>query len=365
MNSEPVRVGLVGCGDISAAYLTTLRDVPEVTVISCSDLDSSRARQVARAFGIEKACAAQDLIASPEVELVLNLTVPSAHAAITVAAINAGKHVYSEKPIAATRDEGVDILARARQAGVMIGGAPDTFLGAGIQTCRSLIDSGVIGTPVGASATFLWPGHESWHPRPAFYYQPGGGPLFDMGPYYLTALICLFGPASRVSGMTSRAHRQRVITSQPLAGNLIDVNVPTHAAGIIEFCNGSIATITTSFDVAASTLPSFEIHGTEASIAGPGPTEFGGPVLVGRRAQPGKEPTWTSQPLVNSFEGMHRGLGVWDLARAIRGQRDPCASGELALHVLDIMQAIHESSDTRAPVSLTTRCPRPGAPEFY
>ena len=363
-NAEPVRIGLVGCGDISAAYLATLRDVPDAVVVSCSDLDSGRARQVASAFGIGKICDAADLIASPEVELVLNLTVPAAHAGLTAAAIRAGKHVYSEKPVALTRDQGRAVLARAREAGVLIGGAPDTFLGAGIQTCRSLVDSGAIGTPVGASLSFLWPGHESWHPRPAFYYQPGGGPLFDMGPYYLTALVCLFGPAVRVSGLTSQARRQRMITSQPLAGTLIDVSVPTHAAGIIEFGNGVIATITTSFDVAASTLPSFEVHGTEASIAGPDPTGFGGPVLLGRRAHPGEEPTWTAQPLVSSFEGAHRGLGVWDLARAIRGQREPRASGELALHVLDIMLAVHESAETRAQVDLTTSCSRPQTPDL-
>ena len=246
--SEPIRVGIIGCGTISPQYLRNLPLYPGVEVVACSDIDLDRAKSRAQEFGVPKYCSVEELLSDPNVDLVLNLTTPDAHAEVSLAVIAAGKHVYNEKPLAIDRQDGKAILNAARSRGVRVGCAPDTFLGGGIQTCRRLIDAGDIGRPFAATAFFVSHGHESWHPDPAFYYQRGGGPMFDMGPYYLTCLVALLGPVSRVTGSYTTATAERTITSEPRNGETISVEVPTHVTGVLDFADGAVATVITSFD---------------------------------------------------------------------------------------------------------------------
>ena len=263
--TNKVKVGLIGCGNISDIYLKNCTRFDILDVVACADLDMARAQAKAQQYGIPQALTASDLLADPAIDLVLNLTTPNAHAEIALAAVQAGKSIYNEKPLTIRRDDAQALLAAAAGKGVLVGGAPDTFMGGGLQTCRKLIDDGLIGKPVSAVAFMTCHGHESWHPDPEFYYKVGGGPMFDMGPYYLTALVALIGPVQRVTGATQITFRERLITSQPKAGTRISVDVPTHVTGLLEFADGATGMIMTSFDVWASELPIIEIHGTEGT----------------------------------------------------------------------------------------------------
>ena len=285
----------------------------------------------------------------------MNLTIPNAHASVALAAIEAGKSVHNEKPLAITREDAKKMLAAAKAKGVRVGGAPDTFMGGGIQTCVKLIDDGWIGEPIGASAFMMCHGHESWHPDPEFYYKAGGGPMFDMGPYYLTALVALMGPAKRVTGSTRITFPERTITSAPKFGTKVVVDVPTHVAGIVDFANGAIGTIITSFDVWAAELPNIEIYGTLGSLKVPDPNGFGGPIRM-RRAGASE---WSDVPLSHGYADNSRGIGVADMAYALRSGRPHRASGELANHVLDIMHAFHDASDAGKHIELQSKCARP------
>lgn len=352
---QPVKVGIVGCGTISGIYCKMLKAFPITDLVACADLYVDRAKARAEEFDVPKACSVGELLNDPEIEIVVNLTVPKAHADVAQAAIEAGKSVYNEKPLAVEREEGRRLLAAAKKRGVLIGGAPDTFLGAGIQTCRKLIDDGWIGEPVAATAFMMSHGHESWHPDPDFYYQPGGGPMFDMGPYYLTALVSLIGSVRRVTGSTRITFPQRTITSKPKYGQTIEVNTPTHIAGIMDFDNGAIGTIITSFDVWAAELPRIEIYGSHGSLSVPDPNHFGGPVRV-RRAGASE---WSEVPLTHANHENSRGLGVADMAYALRTGRPHRANGDLAFHVLDIMHAFQEASDLGSHIEITSGCERP------
>lgn len=334
------KIGILGCGNVNRLYGETFPRLPNLHVSACADLDRVAAEKLAARQGIPRVISPAELLTDPEVEIILNLTTPSSHAEIALAALDAGKHVYNEKPLALSREDGRKIVETARTKNLLVGCAPDTFLGAGIQTCKKLIDDGEIGHPVGATAFMLCPGHESWHPSPEFYYQPGGGPMFDMGPYYLTALITLLGPARRVTGSVSTPRTERLISSQPRAGTVIPVEVPTHVTGVLDFVNGAVATIITSFDIHASTLPPIEIYGTAGSLRVPDPNTFGGPVYLHRAG----ERKWTNVPLTGGPVQQSRGLGLSEMAEAVKMGSKHRASGELALHVLDMMHAIHESS---------------------
>jgi predicted dehydrogenase len=313
-----------------------------------------RAQARAQEYGTQ-AFTVDQMLAHPDVGIIINLTIPKAHGEIGLRAVNAGKSVYNEKPLALSRDEAREMLAVAAKNGVRVGGAPDTFMGAGIQTCRKLIDDGAIGEPIAATAFMMGHGHESWHPDPDFYYQPGGGPMFDMGPYYLTALAALIGPIKRVSGSTRITFPERTITSKPKAGQKINVRVPTHVVGVMDFANGAIGTIITSFDVWKHSMPRIEIYGTEGSLLVPDPNSFGGPVMLAKAG----EKEWTDIPLAHSYADQSRGLGVADMVSAIRAGRAHRASGELAYHVLDTMHAIHDASDAGAHVTLQSTLTRP------
>jgi len=349
-----VNVGIIGCGNISGAYLRWQKVFDVIDVVACADLVPERAREKAEEFDVPKACTVAELLADPEVEIVINLTIPRAHAEVNLAALDAGKHAYTEKPFAVARADGLAVLAKAKENGLLVGGAPDTFLGGGIQTCRKLIEDGAIGEPVAATAFMACRGHESWHPDPEFYYDLGGGPMFDMGPYYLTALVNLLGPIRRVTGSTRISFPQRTITSEPKCGKVIDVVTPTHIAGTLDFACGAVGTIITSFDVAAHNLPIIEIYGAEGTLSVPDPNGFRGPVRVRRRDSDG----WEEVPLTHS-DAIGRSAGVADMACALRQGRAPRASGELCYHVLDVMHAFDEASATGQHIEIQSTCAKP------
>ncbi|MFD9904277.1 Gfo/Idh/MocA family protein [Streptomyces sp. NPDC059063] len=354
MSAGPVGVAVVGAGVISAEYLRTLSGFPDVRLLAVADLDQERAAAAARAHGIPLAGDVPTVLAEPDVELVVNLTVPAAHAQVATAALRAGKHVYGEKPLTLTPAEAEKLLAEASERGLLLGGAPDTFLGAGLQSALRAVRAGHIGTPVAATTAVQSLGPESWHPDPAFFYQPGAGPLFDLGPYYLTSLVALFGSVSRVAATAARAREHRTVGSGPKAGRSFPVAVPTHVSALLEFASGASANATFSFD---SSLPRirFEVTGTEGTLAVPDPNTFRGPL----RLRPNGADDWRELPVQGRTDG--RGLGVLDMARAIRAGGTRAiqdslsthrASGALALHVLQTMTAISRSADRGAFVPL-------------
>ena len=356
MAEKPVKIGIVGCGNISAAYLKIAPTFDILEVAACADLDPERAQARAEEFEVPRACSVEELLADPSIEIVINLTIPGAHAAVGLAALEAGKCVYNEKPLAVSREDGRRVVDKALERGLLLGGAPDTFLGGGHQTCRKLVDDGWIGEPVAAAAFMVGHGHENWHPDPAFYYKQGGGPMFDMGPYYLTALVNLMGPVRRVTGMTRITFPERTITSEPKFGEKIEVEVPTHIAGVMEFGNGAVGTITTSFDVWGGQLPRIEVYGTEGSLSVPDPNGFGGRVQVKRgRGE------WQDVPLTHEYTENSRSVGVADMAYALRSGRAHRVNGDLAYHVLDVMHAFHDAQDEGRRVDLQSTCERPAA----
>ena len=349
------KVGIIGCGNISSIYCESGKTFEILNIIACADLIQERAEARAAEYGIPRACSVVELLADPEIEIVINLTIPKAHAEVALAALQAGKSVHNEKPLAIERAQAHQLLALAREEGLRVGCAPDTFLGGGIQTCRKLIDDGWIGEPIAATAFMTCHGHESWHPDPEFYYKVGGGPMFDMGPYYLTALVNLIGPVRRVTGSARITFPERLVTSQPKHGTRIEVDVPTHVAGVLDFANGAVGTIITSFDIWSAHLPRIEIYGTEGSLSVPDPNGFGGPVLVKRAGAS----EWSDVPLTHGYAVNSRGIGVADMAYALRSGRPHRANGELAYHVLDIMHAFHDASREGKHIELASTCDRP------
>jgi predicted dehydrogenase len=348
-------IGIIGCGTISSTYLEASRFFDILQVAACTDIDMERARRQAEKYGVPKVCTVEELLADPEIEIVVNLTIPNAHAGVALKAIAAGKAVYGEKPLATSRAEGKAILEGARAKQARVGNAPDTFLGGGFQTCIKLINDRQIGTPVAATAFMLNHGMERWHPDPYFFYQPGAGPMFDVGPYYLTALIAMMGPIRRVTASVQTTFPERTVTSEPKYGSKIPVNTPTHIAGIMEFASGTVGTIITSFDVWHHRLPFIEIYGTEGTLSTPDPNRFDGPVYI-RRAN---DETWREVPLTHGYTRNSRGLGIADMAYAIRSGRSHRANGEMAYHVLDIIESFMQSATEGRHIPLTSTCTRP------
>lgn len=346
-------VGVIGCGTISSVYLRNCQAFENLNVLAVADLDEQRARAQAARFGVPRVQTVDELLASPEVEVVLDLTVPAAHADINRRALEAGKHVYSEKPWATTREAGRAVLALAEEWGLRAGCSPDTFLGNALQTARSLIDEGAIGEPVAAVGAFLGSGPERWHPNPEFFYQPGAGPLFDMGPYYLTALISLLGPVRRVSSAARITRDERVIGAEARRGERIPVNVPTYVSASLDFQSGPVGTLLTSFDVQADTVPFIEVYGSEGTIVIPDPNRFDGPIRVFSGGE------WRDIPAQDEIPTNWRGIGLADMAAAIREGHPHRANAEMAFHVLDIMTAIHEASERGSYVHLDSTCERP------
>jgi predicted dehydrogenase len=354
---QPVKVGIVGCGNISGTYIKTIQQFNNLLdLVAVADMDPARAKSRAEEFGVPGAVTPEALIADPNIELVINLTTPTSHFDVCLAALESGKHVHVEKPLSVTLEQGRRLVETARRQGLRIGVAPDTFLGGGFQTCRKLIDDGAIGKPIGAFAAVTNHGHESWHPDPAFYYQAGGGPMLDLGPYFLTTLVSLIGPLASVTGSTRKTFAERTITSQPKAGQKIPVEVPTHVLALLDFANEAAGTLMTTFDVWASELPHIEIYGTEGTLSTPDPNWFGGPVRIRRMG----ESIWHDAPLTHGYnERGNRGIGAVDLAEAIRTGRPHRTSAEMGLQVLEAMHGIQESADTGHRYAMQTTCERP------
>lgn len=350
-----LKIGIIGCGNISGIYCENLARYSGVQLLACSDLDMDRARALRERYGFPMALSVDELLSRPDIDLVINLTVPKAHSAISANAVQSGKHVYSEKPLAVDVNAAAAVLQQARDRELRIGCAPDTFLGGSHQTCRRLIDRGDIGEPVGATAFMLCHGHESWHPNPAFYYEAGGGPMMDMGPYYLTALVNLLGPIKRVTGISRATFPSRTITSNPLAGQRIAVETPTHICSVLDFQSGAIASVVMSFDVWHTTLPRIEVYGSEGTLLVPDPNGFGGEV----RIRSIRDSEWRVVAPIADFLGNARGLGVAEMAEAIQANRPHRASGQLAGHVLDAMAGADISSETGMHHAITCTADRP------
>lgn len=350
-------VGVVGCGVISRVYQKVATEFAGLKVVACSDIDPAAAKAFSDAdpSGDTRAVSFESMLEDPEVGIVLNLTVPTAHASVTRAALAAGKAVYGEKPLATTLEDGAELVRLASTEGLLLGCAPDTFLGAGLQTCRQALDDGLIGEPVAAVAFVGRHGPEEWHPSPAFFYEPGAGPLFDLGPYYLTTTVALLGPIASVSGVARISAAERRIRAGARAGEVLKVTTPTHVTGTLELVSGVPVTFLTSFDVWADHLPKFEIYGTEGTLSVPDPNTFGGPVELWDAT--GRE--WRALELVNSYTDNSRGIGLADLESARSSSRAPRASGGLALHVLEAMAALLRAGEERDVVRLTSSAERP------
>nr|WP_295885763.1 Gfo/Idh/MocA family oxidoreductase [uncultured Devosia sp.] len=362
MTTRRMGVGIIGTGNISSAYLRAITGhenmagFPVLDIKGLADMRPEASQARAAEFGLAS-MSIDEMLASSDIQLIINLTIPRAHVDVGLRALAAGKHVYSEKPLGINYAEGRKLLDAANRAGLRIGSAPDTFLGGSHQEARAIVDSGVLGQMVGGSGFFMCPGHEAWHPDPAFYYDIGGGPVLDMGPYYITDLVNLLGPVARVSAMASRLRDQRPVLSEPKQGQIMDVKIDTHATASLGFANGAIVQVGLSFDVAAHKHVPLELYGTEASLIVPDPNFFGGDVEIRKR---GRDETWTKVEVTQPYaDGNYRSLGVADMAQGILDNRPHRANGDLALHVLEVMEAFATASAEGRTVDIKTPVARP------
>ncbi|MEG1875516.1 MAG: Gfo/Idh/MocA family oxidoreductase [Angelakisella sp.] len=336
---KAMKIGFVGVGSISGIYLENISKMyHNVELYAVCDLVKEKALQAQEKYNIPKLYdTMEELFADPQVDIVLNITRPYEHYEVTKAALLAGKPVYSEKPLAATVKEGAELVALAKEKGLLLGGAPDTYMGAGIQTCKKLIQDGYIGKPIGAAAKLICHGHESWHPDPAFYYQHGGGPMMDMGPYYVTALVNLLGRVQSTISVAKTSFATRTITSQPHYGEVIQVEVPTHVNGILNFASGAVGTIITSFDVYYKADSPIEIYGSEGTLYVPDPNTFHGPVKL-LRPEDGEI---KEVPLCFGYKENSRGRGLSEMAQALEdGKMAFSCDCTQTFHVLQIMEAL-------------------------
>ena len=383
-----IRIAMIGCGDISGIYLKNLTHVfKEVELIGVCDLIPERAKRAQDYVRSEVEQGADrpvpviyrdmyEAFEDPEVQVILNLTRPAEHFDVSEKALLAGKSVYSEKPLGITMEEGRRLTQLAEEKDLYLGGAPDTFMGAGIQTARMLIDKGIIGDVVGANVSMICHGHETWHPDPEFYYKAGGGPMLDMGPYYMTALVNLIGEARAVTAMTKRSFPTRLISSQPHSGETIQVDVDTYQAGNILFANGAIASVLVTFDVFYKKQDRFEIYGTKGTLIVPDPNTFGGPLLLyrpeddepGPATDPGYMkktvdfyPGYKEIPLMYDYRENSRGLGLADMCKAMEEKRVWRANYHQQLHVLELMTAFSKASESGECIKLSTRFERADA----
>jgi predicted dehydrogenase len=363
---ENIGVGVVGCGNISTIYLTNLPRSPGVSVRAVADLKPEAALAQAKKFGVE-ALSVDALLSRDDVNLVVNLTVPDAHAAVSIAALTAGKHVFSEKPLAVEAELGRKVVAEAEARGLMLGCAPDTFLGAGGRRARKLLDDGAIGRVLAGAAFIMSHGMEHWHPDPEFFFKRGGGPVLDVGPYYITALINLLGPVGRIMSVTSTGFEERIVTSEgPRKGQRIKVETPTTAMAVLEFVSGAQVLFGASWDVWKHSHPPIELYGTEGTMRVPDPNFFGGSVEISERGGDFVEHDTRKMPLgaINwpaeaPRLANHRALGVAEMAAALRSGRNNHASGRLALHALEVMEAIVAGAAAGAPTTIRDRAERP------
>ncbi|MEG1426528.1 MAG: Gfo/Idh/MocA family oxidoreductase [Oscillospiraceae bacterium] len=346
-------IGIIGIGDISGIYLENITKMfREIQILAICDLVKSKAEKAQEKYNIPKLYDTMyQVFEDPDIDIVLNLTRPYEHFDVTKAALEHGKHVYSEKPLAATFAEGKELVKLAQEKDLMLGGAPDTFMGAGIQSCRKLIEDGVIGDVIGGAAFMICRGHESWHPDPEFYYKHGGGPMLDMGPYYVTAFINLLGGVKSVTGVTKTTFPERIITSEPHLGETIHVDVPTYITGILQFENGAVGTLFTTFDVVNKGQARFEIYGSEGTLIIPDPNTFGGPIKLLHRMDDEQR----EMPLTFDYKENSRALGLADMAKSLETGRRCRTTYKQTLHVLEIMESFQKSSDLRKTVDLETK----------
>ncbi|WP_035829857.1 Gfo/Idh/MocA family protein [Kaistia adipata] len=359
-------IGVIGCGNIAGTYLRNAELFPGVEIRACADISIEAAERRAEEFGI-RATSINALLAADDIDLVLNLTVPNAHFDVSMAALSAGKHVFTEKPLAATAALGRQLVEEADRRGLSIGSAPDTFLGAAGRLARRLMDEGAIGKVVTGTAFMMTRGMEHWHPSPQFYYQPGGGPVLDMGPYYITMLVNLLGPARRVMAMNVTGEPERLITAPgPSCGTRFSVGTPTTVTALLEFASGATVVAVMSWDVFRHGNHPIELHGTEGSLRLPDPDTFGGSVSLSRSGAPWQEQSTAADlhgrlnwPYDAPDRANYRMLGVAELARALAEGRPARASGALALHVLEVLEGMLESSVSGVAVDLLERNVRP------
>ncbi|MDP7578670.1 MAG: Gfo/Idh/MocA family oxidoreductase [SAR202 cluster bacterium] len=355
MTNNPLKVGVIGCGMISNHYLAHLPQFNILELTTCADVLPDRAAEQALKHRVPKACSAEELLDDPNIDIVVNLTTPRVHSEVSLSILRAGKHLYSEKPLGITRDEGLKILALAKDNGLRVGCAPDTFLGGGLQTCRKLIDDGVIGEPIAATASLTEKSDLRVPSDRAFSFGPGAGAMLDLGVYYLTALVNILGPIRWVTGMISTPFPERVLVDGPAKGSKLPVTVATHATGSMEMVSGALVSVIISTDVFAGETPHILVYGTKGTLRVPDPNEFRGPVHT--LHDMGEE--WKETPLTHAYTSQSRGLGVADLAQAITSGKNHRASGQLAYHVLDAMIAFEDSALQRTQIELQSECPRP------
>ena len=352
---QRLNVGIIGTGNIAPAYIRGCEPFEVIKIVACADMLVDRAGAFAAEHGLA-AYSVDDLLARDDIDIVVNLTIPAAHAGVSLQILEAGKQAYSEKPLALNRADGAAIVKAAADKNLRIGCAPDTFLGGGLQSARKVIDEDLIGPPIAATAFFMAHGPEAWHPNPGIFYLKGGGPLFDMGPYYLTALVHLMGPVARVTGAARITFPKRIATSEALMGQTLPVEVNTHVAGTLEFESGAIATLITSFDIWGHHLPPIEIHGEKGSLSAPDPNRFDGEL----RIMPGGKREWSDVPLSHTTN-IGRGAGVADMAYALQSGRPHRASGDLAFHVLDVMCALEEAAARGERLEIESTLDQPAA----
>ncbi len=353
---DQMKIGIIGCGAISGAYFGGAQNTNALKIKSCADIRMEAAQEAADAWGCQ-AVSVDALLADNEIELVINLTIPRAHVEVAIAVLESGKHVYTEKPFGVSIESGQKLLAKASETKLRVGNAPDTFFGSGIQTSRKVVDEGGIGKPIAGSAFMCGHGHESWHPNAAFYYDLGGGPMLDMGPYYVTALVNILGPVKRVAAMTTMAFEERVATSEAAYGLRIPVKTTTHLTGVLEFVSGTIVTTIMSFDMWRHNLPCIELYGETGSIQVPDPNGFAGPVFLSQNRE-----DWSEVP--HAFAANARTIGVIDMVRAIRSGRPHRASDALAYHALEVMLAFDKSSESGEHIEIRSTVERPAPLEL-
>lgn len=354
LDRKPMNIGIVGCGNISDTYFDSAQKSDLVNVAACADLNIEVAEAKAKKYH-SRAVSLDEIFKDPNIEMIVNLTIPKAHAEVDIRALKSGKHVYSEKPFALNLDDAKDVMDLAKEKGLRVGCAPDTFLGGGHQTCRKLVDDGKVGKILSGNVCFAGRGHEYWHPNPFFYYDVGGGPMLDMGPYYITVLVNLLGPVELVSALTEKPFENRVVHSQEYKGESIPVRTPTHYAGILKFHSGCIVNVIMSFDVQNHHIPNVELYGTEASIVVPNPNSFSDSIQIFDK----NDREWLGVEL--SYAVNERMYGVIDMASAIRNDRPHRSSGDLAYHVLEVMLAFEESSNIGRQVKIKSTVDTPKA----
>lgn len=349
-----MNVGVIGCGNISGIYLENSKRFTEFNIVAVADIDMSKAQAAADSYNIEKVMTVDEILTSGEIDIILNLTIPKAHTEICLRAIENKKHVYTEKPLSIAFEDGKKIIEAAKDNGVRVGGAPDTFLGWSIQKAAQLIEDGAIGRVVSGSATMLTLGPAKWHSNPDFWYQVGGGPMYDMGPYYLTALVSMLGPVKKIAGMAKLSYSEIEIANGERSGEKIPVEVPTHVDGMLEFECGVVVNITTGFDTPSTKVPNIELRGTEGTLAMPDPNYFNRPLEIQKSSH-----EWDEILPERDEKDNLRGIGLADMAKSIEGHLLHKASGDLTLHVLEIMYGVHKSSEEGMHYVMETTCEKP------